>query len=148
MLKFYPETSSRFTKRLDLYNYIHGGKAVVKLEAPSGNSHTYVISQPNERSAFPDDVYFVYALHDNEKQFYIGMIEQDRFRLTKNSRFHADTDIAKGAKYIVRLALEDKLFNSTPMSIYHGGCCARCGRRLESGRSLLTGFGPKCIKKL
>lgn len=131
-----------------LYDYLHGGRAVVRLEAPSGTSHNYIFQKPANPSEFPDDIIFVYALHDNIKKFYIGTLEGDVFRLTRNSRFLPDTDIVRGAFYIVKMMKNLDLFSSTPMKIYNGGCCARCGRKLESEKFRKLGFGRKCLNKI
>lgn len=125
--------------------YLMGGKGVVTLESPSGVSHTYCYFKPKDSSVFPEDVRFVYALHDGRKLFYIGMIEGGVFRLTHHSRFLPDTEIVRGAKYIEKMMNRDF---DTPMKLYHEGVCARCGRKLSSGKSLETGIGPKCRKLL
>ena len=87
MVRIYEEYSGQLSTAHDIYNYIHGGRGVVKLEAPSGKSHNYVFTKPNDPT-FPDDVLFVYALHDKTQKFYVGMIEKDKFRLTKHSELY------------------------------------------------------------
>lgn len=146
MFKIYPESSRELIGSEAISNYIYGGRGVVKLEAPSGKSHTYVFKKPMNTDVFPDDVLFVYALHDGVKQFYIGMVENRKFRLTKNSRFLPDTEIVRGAAYIIRMA--NTVGFQTPMKLYHMGMCSVCGRELTSESSLETGIGPKCRKKL
>ena len=148
MIKVYPESSRRLRSSQLIYNYIMGGRGIVKLEAPSGNHHYYMFQKPAETDAFPDDVLFVYAVHDFKKKFYIGMIEDGKFRLTRNSRFLADTDIVKGAHYIMKMARYEALAESTPMKLYHMGRCARCGRELTTEKSMACGIGPKCRKRL
>ena len=128
-----------------IYRFIHGGKGVCTLEAPFGVKHTYAFMKPMDCEAFPDDVVFVYAVHE-EKRFYIGMIEQNKFRLTRNSRFLPDNEITKGAAYIARMAVESDLTQRTPMMLYHNGRCARCGRLLTDDGALKVGFGKKCLK--
>lgn len=145
MLKMYPESSSSFTNSIDIVNYIHGGRGIMKLEAPSGKSHIYLFQKPYD--AFPDDVIFVYAIHELKK-FYLGMIENSKFRLTKNSRFLPDTEIVRGAFYIVRMSHHQDLVNNTRMTLYHMGLCARCGRKLQSDETVRTGIGKKCRKIL
>ena len=128
-----------------LHRYIHGGRGILTLEAPSGKSHTYAFRKPNNASEFPDDVIFVYALHDECKLFYIGMMENGIFRLTHHSRFLEQNEIVKGAKYIVKLSHKPK-FNS-PMKLYHEGICCRCGRPLTAESSLKQGIGKNCKKE-
>lgn len=147
-MKTYPESSHIF-KDSDLLNqYLMGGRAIVTLESPKGKSHTYVYSRPRNYQSFPDDVRFVYALHDGVKQFYIGMIEMDKLRLTAHSRFLPDTEIVKGAFYIENMRHSQDFIQKSLMKIYHQGTCARCGRQLTDDKSREIGFGPKCLKKL
>jgi hypothetical protein len=147
-MKLYPESAHTFESSEDLNRYLLGGKAVVTLEAPTGKSHTYVYARPKNYESFPEDVRFVYALHDQSKEFYIGMIEMDRFRLTRNSRFLPDTEIVRGAYYIESMRHHQYFLETSPMKIYHEGTCARCGRQLLDEKSRKIGFGPKCKKKL
>lgn len=147
MIRMYPESSERLTTAKDIYNYIMGGRGIVRLEAPSGTHHYYMFKKPANRDDFPDDVLFVYAIHDMAKKFYVGMIEEGKFRLTRNSRFLGDTDIVKGAYYIMRMSKSQELVDKTPMKLYHAGICAFCGRQLTSEKSIKIGIGPKCKKQ-
>lgn len=140
-MKLYSESSCRLTDKDTIRKYILGGRGVVTLKSPSGVHHTYVFRRPKNPTEFPDDVLFVYALHDKNKLFYIGMIESGKFRLTKSSRFLSDTPIVKGAFYIMKMASHN--FN-TSMELYHEGMCSVCGRQLTNPKSILSGVGPKC----
>lgn len=144
MYKTYPENRGQLKDRESIHRYIHGGRGIVTLEAPSGNSHSYMFARPVNKSTFPDDVLFVYAAHNNEKLFYLGMMEGESFRLTKHSRFLEDTEIVRGAKYIVSMSKSLTLAENTPMKLYHEGMCARCGRPLTSEKSIEHGMGSKC----
>ena len=148
MIKMYPESSTRFESSELIRDYIYGGRGIVKLEAPSGTHHFYMFQKPMEQDAFPDDVIFVYAVHDQCKKFYLGMIEDGKFRLTRHSRFLPDTDIVKGAFFIMKMVKSQELTSNTRMTLYHMGMCARCGRRLESEEALKYGIGKKCRKLL
>lgn len=146
MYKTYPEYSHELVGSERIKNYIYGGKAVVTLKSPSGVHHTYVFEKPLEPTQFPNDVIFVYALHGKGTQFYIGMIENEKFRLTKHSRFINDAPIVKGARYIMRMIHYPNL--KTPMKLYHEGTCSVCGRPLTHPKSLEFGMGYKCRKHL
>lgn len=148
MIKVYPDSSRMMDDSNHIRDYIHGGRGIMKLEAPSGAHHYYMFQKPADRDAFPDDVIFVYAVHEFTKKFYIGMIEGNKFRLTQHSRFLPDTDIVKGAYYIMKMSADQSLVNSTPMHLYHMGMCARCGRKLSTKKSLQSGIGPKCRKRV
>lgn len=132
-------------------DYIHGGKGLLKLSSPTGKSHCYLFLKPHD-STYPDEIKFVYAVHftdpEHYKLFYVGMLDSDRFRLTSHSKFTADTEIVKGANYIVRMAYDEKLFWTSPMVLAHLGTCAKCGRALTDAVSMKYGFGKRCRKKM
>lgn len=141
----YPEHSCKLEGHETIRNYILGGRGVVTLKSPSGVHHTYAFHRPRNASEFPEDVLFVYALHDRSKLFYVGMIENGVFRLTRHSRFLPDTPIVKGAYYIMRMARQDI---DTPMELYHEGMCSVCGRPLTNPKSIKSGVGPKCKNRI
>lgn len=146
MIKLNEQYRHRMIDRDIIHRYIIGGRGIVTLEAPSGKSHTYAFKRPVNASEFPDDVIFVYAVHDKEKLFYIGMMEGLNFRLTHNSRFLEDTEIVRGAQYIVKMASYEGLAERSKMNLYHEGICCRCGRPLTSQKSVEEGAGPKCLR--
>lgn len=145
-MKIYPKSAHQLVGAQTIKNYIYGGRGVVTLKAPSGKQHSYVFKKPQEHSAFPDDVLFVYALHEGRTQFYVGMVERGSFKLTGASRFLPDTEIVRGAYYIMRMANEPTLI--THMKLYHEGMCCFCGRELTSAKSIEIGVGPKCKRRL
>ena len=148
MFKLYPESANRFTDVEKLRNYINGGKGVITLLSPSGVHHTYYYKKPRNPNEFPEDVIFVYAVHGGNKLFYVGMIEQGHFSLTRSSRFNYNTEIVKGAVFIMQILSGSRDINKTQMTIQHEGMCSVCGRKLTSPKSLITGLGPRCARKL
>lgn len=136
-----------FRKSTDIYHYIHAGRGLVVLESPSGKSHTYMFEKPNSTDTFPDDVIFVYTFSEGKK-FYVGMMEDDKFRITRHSRFLPDTEIVKGAFYIVKMSKSQRQVDDNPMMLYHLGSCGRCGRLLTSDDAIESGIGKKCRKIL
>lgn len=147
-MKVYPEYAQVMKDREVIHRYVHGGNGVVDLVSPSGKKHSYAFLKPKNPSTFPDDVIFVYAFHDYEKLFYIGMIEDEVFRQTRHSRFLPDTEIVKGARYINQMATIPEFASKSLMTVNHLGRCARCGRALTDEKSLKVGIGKKCMKKL
>ena len=137
----YDENSYQLIGKKIIRDYIYGGKGIVTLRSPTGVHHTYYFKRPTDRYNFPDDVLFVYALHNKTQHFYVGMIENNQFRLTKCSRFGEHTPIVKGVRYILKMMFHDI---DTPMKLYHEGVCSICGRKLTNPKSLDTGIGPKC----
>ena len=128
--------------------YIHSNYGVLTLTDPSETiSHSYLFKRPSRDSHFPEDVCFAYCIHE-DKLFYLGMVEQGKFRLTHRSRFDADTDIVRGANYITKMAYNKALAEKSPMILTHSGRCAKCGRPLASEYGIKNGFGRKCRKRV
>lgn len=146
-VKMYPQSSCELIGNEIIKNYLLGGKAVVTLESPSGEHHTYAVNQPNSPDIFPDGTFFIYCQIDSGLWLYVGMIE-DRysFRLTRASNWGYDSKIVKGARYIVRMM--NGLPYDSRMKLYHAGVCSVCGRQLTTPKSIKLGIGPKCRKKI
>ena len=142
----YVDLNNKITEYAVLKDVMYGGKGVITMISPSGNSHQYLFSRPINQDDFPDDIRFVYALHE-DKRFYVGMIEQGRFRLTRNSRFTPDTEIVRGAHYFMKM-ISDERIQKSPMTLVHGDRCCKCGRKLDSKFGRIHGCGKKCFKKL
>lgn len=143
-MKLNPEFRNAFENSEDIRRYVLGGRGVVTLESPSGVSYTYAFRRPLD-DEFPKDIIFIYLVSSDRKLFYLGMLEELSFRLTKNSRYLKDTSPVKGAKWIARMMVEPQLVSSTHMKLYHEGVCGRCGRPLTQTSSISSGFGRKCL---
>ena len=130
-----------------IQRYLTAGRGEVTLVSPrSMKAHKYAFSSPRNKEDFPDNTIFVYVFHENHK-FYLGMYDRFGFRLTRNSHFGEDTEAVKGARYIVRMAEDQKLVDRKAMLLYHSGKCCKCGRKLDSFDALKEGIGRKCLKK-
>lgn len=147
MYKVFREHKTQIKDANTLNEYLYGGKGVVELVSPSGKKHDYLFAKPTKPNFFPEDVMFVYALHEDKTLFYIGMLEKGNFKLTKSSRFLPDTEIVQGAEYIIKLVKIRGLIEKSRMSVYHLGMCARCGRPLKGEKQLIKGYGKKCYRK-
>lgn len=146
MYRVYRDNATKLTDRATIYRYIHGGRGAVDLIAPSGKKHSYLFLRPRNGEHYPTDIVFVYALHNDDTKFYVGMIEEGKFRLTANSRFLGDTEIVKGARYIMKMATIDHFAEFSKMTLQHLGMCCRCGRPLSDEKYLEEGIGRKCRK--
>lgn len=148
MVKLFPESRHKFEDKESLLAYIFGGKAIVTLTNKISNkSHTYYVTRPRDASTFTDDTYFVYAISirgDVQKQFYLGMFEKGKFRLTSNSRFKSSTEVVRGIEFLSSMLYDKNKFSL--MDVYHEGCCSKCGRQLTDPKSISIGIGPKCRK--
>ena len=144
----YSECSSILSDKDDIRRYVLQGKGVVTLKSPSGKHHSYFFKKPVYEASFPEGTRFVYTLGTSSIWHYTGMLEPNHkiFRPTFNSYYSELTEEFKGAKFIVKMMNKD--MSSSPMMLYHEGVCAFCGRKLTNPKSLKTGFGPKCYKKV
>lgn len=145
MYKTYPESSYELIGPQAIYEYIKGGKGIVSLKSPTGVHRTYAFNKPRH-DPFPEGTLFIYAQTSSSVWLYVGMYDPDKgFRITRQSNYDKDHEIAKGAEYIVKM-MEGRI-TSTPMQLFHAGMCSVCGRRLTKPESILIGMGPKCRKK-
>ena len=96
-------------------------------------------------------LYFVSLLIGNNNEFdytYIGVLRKNgdklNFYLTKKSKLTNDSVPVKVFNWLL------KHIDNFPEEIkfYHEGCCARCGRTLTVPESIISGFGPECIKMI
>lgn len=153
-IRMFPEYSRKFTSQEYLYRYLYGGRSIVTLVSPTGNFHTYSYEKPRNAEDFPEDIRFVFAIHTDDAdssvhtKFYLGMIENDKFRVTRNSRFRADAPVVRGAFYIDKLRKSQKFLDNSPMSIFHEGVCGLCGSKIWAKKSLECGFGRSCRKEM
>lgn len=131
-----------------IYRYLHGGCGVVILANPTTwKAHAYQFSHPKDVSKFPEGQIFVYALHEKHS-YYIGMLnDKGMFKLTNASRFNPDTEVVKGASYIAKMSLNQKLVDANQMYLYHAGTCCRCGKKLHGRFGLSQGIGRRCYSK-
>lgn len=92
--------------------------------------------------------YFVNLLHgpDNTSDYhYVGVYFDDTsiFHLVKTYRENANHTWPPSVRAI-NYFLQNIDHLSDRLVIYHEGRCARCGRKLTTPESLITGFGPEC----
>jgi hypothetical protein len=145
-----PDTNNKYQKEAyhylkDYTSFIKAGKAIFTLENKnSGNRFTYKVKKLKDK-----DIWFVSVLNgpDNYHNYhYLGTIFGQEFRATGKSRISVDALSHKAFKW-----LNSMLNVNKPMPdgvyIYHEGRCGRCGKRLTVPSSILSGFGPECVKK-
>ena len=134
----------------NIKNFIYGGNATVTLEsAKSGKHYTFKVKVAKK----DDDTapYFVSVMSgtDNHSSFsYIGIIPSDRksFKLTQKSKVSKDAISYKAFNYFFSQLIKGDL--NPDLNIYHSGTCGRCGRKLTHPKSIITGIGTECSKKI
>ncbi len=132
-------------KLTDWSNFLKAGKAIFTLEnEKSGNRFTYKVKKLKDK-----DIWFVSVLNgpDNYHNYhYLGCIFDQTFRSTKKSRIGQDA-----LSFLAFKWLNSMLNAGAPLpeeiNIYHEGRCGRCGKRLTVPSSIMSGFGPECVKK-
>ena len=129
-----------------IFDYIHGGNAIVTLESDTGVHRTYRFFK-GFNSKF-DKALFVKVMAENGVFEYVGMIKNNHFRLTQKSAFPFDSPEVRGVYYILKLMLQPGGYHDDRMRLYHSGVCSVCGRKLTSPKSIITGMGKECRRKL
>lgn len=144
----------------EAFKYIHAGNARITLASmKSGLRYTYRIKRakgpdPNQRTMWAErhperkPMWFVQLLSgpDNTNDYvYLGLIENDVFRLTRKSR------MTKESAPVVAFAwafknLQQK-FMPTDLVVWRYSRCGRCGRDLTDPESIECGIGPECRGK-
>lgn len=143
VLDKFPDAKFRMTDKSTILDYIHGGSGELLMVAPSMKAHRYRFKFPTNSNKFPLDVVFVYVIHD-DKEMYLGIFDIKGFRLTQNSRFLRDSEVAKGAQWLSDMLFSERNFENSSMKIFNSGTCARCGKPLNSLKAISIGFGRKC----
>ena len=110
----------------------------------TGNRLTYKVTKCKSN----DDLYFVAVLRgpSNVSDYtYIGIIINGVFKLTAKSRVNKDSMSFKAFQWLnTQFNKNNKLPDH--VHVYHEGRCGRCGKRLTVPESIISGFGPECIK--
>jgi hypothetical protein len=122
------------------------GNATLTLRSKrTGTRFTFKLRQPE-----PEKPHFVSLLTgtDNEGDFtYVGMIrpQDGDFMLTRGSKLVHDAPAVVAFRWFWK-AMRAGVMPET-LEVWHEGRCGRCGRKLTVPESILTGFGPECIKR-
>ena len=123
------------------------GNATITLESKyTGKHFTYRIKRCDNK----EELYFVHLLRgaDNEHDYsYVGCYYSDdkHFHPCKHyqqiPRRNWSISMQAIAYFFERLYdIPDNLL------VYNEGKCARCGRKLTTPESVVSGFGPECVK--
>jgi Family of unknown function (DUF6011) len=142
------ETETTEAKLQSPLSFILAGNAYFTIRSvKTGARYTYRVSKAEDGTT----KYFVSFLvgPDNYSNYkYLGMIENNTFRLTKaslNAGFNRET------KPVVAFSwtFEKLKANVEPPNteIWHAGRCGRCGRKLTVPESIELGLGPECASK-
>jgi len=128
--------------------FMWGGNAKFTLESrATGTRYTYRI-----RKSDNGKLYFVGVLTgpDNETDYpYLGHIYADsgEFVFAKPEKAGVSRNAPSAAAFAWAYPRIKAGKIPEQLSVWHEGRCARCGKTLTVPESIISGFGPECIKK-
>lgn len=146
-----PKTDLHELDLKKLNELVYAGRAVITLyNEKRGTWYTFKIKASKDKAG-RERVYFVDVLRgeNNELDYtFIGTIFGDKykgkvFRIKKDGHFTESATCVKAINYFVENM--DNL--PTNLKVFHSGTCLRCGRRLTTPESILTGLGPECANR-
>ena len=123
-------------------NFILAGNATVTfLNTQSKNRFTFKVSKPKD-----SDVHFVSVLTGPDNYTFLGSIFNNNFKSSKKSTIQESAQSFQVFKFVFDRLKTKNL--PDVIEIYHEGKCGRCGRALTVPESIVSGFGPECVKKV
>lgn len=78
---------------------------------------------------------------------YLGMLESERFRLTRASKMTPDSAPVRAFDFFVHNVIQLER-EPGALEIWHEGRCGRCGRKLTVPESIAAGIGPECAGRM
>lgn len=128
-------------------NFLLAGNATFTVSNPEGIHYTFKVEKPKNQMYPNNPTFFIKALTgaDNENSYtYLGMVVETGVKLTKASKYHADSTIYRVAHWAVKHIINGVDVPSG-YRIDHAGTCGRCGRKLTTPESIKNGLGPVCM---
>ena len=134
-------------------NYMLAGKSEFILHSTKTNQDfLYKLTKKESLGSKEDDKKYIYFLNVklSNNYLYAGVIWFDtnenifKFSKGKNGNLDANDINIRSLLFIM-----NKLYtNDVPETclIFHTGTCGRCGKKLTTPESILTGLGPSCAK--
>jgi hypothetical protein len=140
-------------------DFILAGNAIFTLEIGKEFSekwslplhYTYRISKKEATERFPE-TYFIGLLtgpNNTNDYTYMGIVQLNgNVKLTRKSKYTKDSWPYRLVVRALACVLNDKQQSllAAGFDMHHEGRCGRCGRALTVPESVLSGFGPECIK--
>ncbi len=133
-------------------NYVLAGKSIFTIKNEKGLHFTFKITDINRID--PDakkELWFVKVLTgaDNTNDYsFLGSIQKDDLRFfykhSPKSKITKDAQSARVIDWLIK-SLQTKSLPDR-IELFHEGFCGRCGRKLTVPESILSGYGPECVK--
>ena len=124
------------------------GNATFTIEnSKTKNRFTFKIKELPKKYANNKEIHFISVLsgsdNDSDYRFFGTVFDKNRYSHSKKSKITEDAQSVLVFKYLL-----SKMNSALPecINIYHKGKCLRCGRTLTVPESIVSGFGPECIK--
>ena len=117
------------------------------LSNKTGKHYSYQLDKKESTNSDSKYIYFVKIFEGGDK-IYAGILwyENEKFKYARGNK----GNIEPSDNRIVSLlyVLNNLIYLKYPdIKVFHVGYCGRCGRRLTTPESILTGLGPECSKK-
>jgi hypothetical protein len=127
--------------------YIFAGNSTVTFQsAKTSKWITYRIRKAKNNRHFAVSVLTGSDNRKNDNYTYIGYVdifEKSSFWPQRPRPRNVREDVLSAFSWSLK-ALD--LGGSESLRVYHEGRCGRCGRKLTTPQSILSGFGSECIK--
>lgn len=131
--------------------FILAGKCEFVLHSTkTGDNFKFSMSKQQSKDNIEKYIYFLNVLNEGDKK-YAGVVWFDdktsEFRFSQGKKGQSDNKDLNIRSLIFVL---NKLFKEETvqyLDVYHLGRCGKCGKKLTTPESILTGLGPTCSKK-
>ncbi len=118
-----------------------GNSTVTFLNTQSQNRFTFKVTKPKDK-----DLHYVSVLTGADTFTFLGSIYNNNFKSSKKSTIVESAQSFQVFNFVFNKLKAKNLPNV--IEIYHEGNCGRCGRQLTVPESIVSGFGPECLKKI
>jgi hypothetical protein len=134
------------------YEYVVAGNSYFTMFShKTGKYLSYTLKRKDSFQGKYEYVYFVKKAGGSENGVFLGTL----FFGDNAFSYKLGKDTIKSEENEKRLQSLTYVLNhlargdfSMPLSVYHHGKCGKCGRKLTTPESILTGLGPECSKML
>jgi hypothetical protein len=135
--------------------FVLAGDAIFTVEMPGGGHHTFRVQHVEPSDRWPHETWFVKALTgpDNENSYsYLGKLDPftGQMATTAKSCWPADAlPVRLLNRILARIWCDDHAaYEWHGYKTHHEGRCGRCGRRLTVPKSIESGIGPECARRM
>lgn len=118
------------------------------LSGKTGQHFSYTLTKKPKKGSESEYIYFLTFYNENRESIYAGVVffENGQFNFRKGAKGNANP--SDRAIIALIFVLNQLTYGKRPnVRVFHVGNCGRCGKRLTTPESILTGLGPECSKK-